>query len=359
MRVWQGMKAGPVGVEFWRGDVVESVHRVHVAVVDGGGNLVAHAGDPDLVTYMRSAAKPFQAVPLVASGAADRYGLTPAELAVACGSHAGEPMHVAAVDAIFAKAGLGADLLQCGTHAVRNEAAKKALAGARPTPRHHNCSGKHAGLMALQKHLGGDPADYWKPDGVAQRAVRDAVAECCGVDPREVRVGTDGCSAPNFALPIRHAARAFATFALPGAHVSKQTADALQRLARAMMRHPEMVGGTGNLDTDLMGASEDRLVTKTGAEAVQGVGDLGSGMGLFLKIEDGHSRAVGPATVELLRQLGWLEPRAFEVLGEWWMPRLTNFSKRPVGHAKPTVTLEGLDEPSRSPTGGLGSSLRP
>lgn len=333
-----------MGVEVRRGGVVESVHRIHAAVVDGAGNLVASCGDPGLVTFVRSAAKPFQAVPLVASGAADRFGLTDAELAVACGSHGGEPMHVAAVDAMFQKAGLSADLLQCGTHPLRNDAAKKALAGAKPTPRHHNCSGKHAGMMALQKHLGGDPADYWKPESPAQRAVKTAFAECAGLSEQEVRVATDGCSAPNFAVRIDAAARAFATLAIPGGHVRKETADALQRLCRAMTRHPEMVGGTGSFDTDLMNAAEDRLVAKTGAEAVEGVGDLGSGMGLFLKVEDGNARAVGPAVVEALRQLGWLETRAFEVLGEWWMPRLTNFAGRPVGDVRPVLKLEGLGE---------------
>lgn len=334
--------AAPVGVEFRRGGIVESVHRVHVAVVDGGGNLVAWAGDPDLVTYMRSAAKPFQALPLVTTGAADRFGLTERELALACASHAGEPRHVEVAESILAKAGLDASFLRCGTHAPRNKVAKEALAGARPTPRHHNCSGKHAGMLALQKHLGGDPATYLEPDSPAQRAVRAALAQAAGVPEAELGMATDGCSAPNFALPLRVAARAFANLALPSSSLPKETAEGLRRLALAMTRHPEMVGGVGSLDTDLMGAGEDRVVSKAGAEGVQAVADLGTGMGLFLKVEDGHVRAVGPATVEALRQLGWLEARAFEVLGEWWMPRLTNHVGLPVGDARPVLVLEGL-----------------
>lgn len=336
------MRPAPVAVEVHRGPVVESVHRVHLAVCDGQGNLVASVGDPDLVTFTRSAAKPFQALPLVTSGAADRYGLTERELAIACGSHSGEPMHVETVEGMFAKAGLAPDLLRCGVHPVRNKAAKEGLRGAKPTSRNHNCSGKHAGMVLLQKHLGGDPARYLDPDGPAQRAIRAALAEVAGVPEESVLVGTDGCSAPNFALPLRVVARMFATLAIPGAHVSKPTADALGRLARAMARHPEMVAGTDEFDTELMGAAEDRLVTKVGAEAVQGVADLATGMGLFLKVEDGSHRATAPATVEALRQLGWLEPRAFEVLGEWWMPRLTNYAGLPVGHVKPVLVLEGL-----------------
>lgn len=327
------------GVEVRRGNVVESVHRVHLAVVDGAGNLVASAGDPDLVTFLRSAAKPFQAVPLITSGAADKYGLTEPELALVCASHAGEPVHVEALTGIFTKAGLSPDLLRCGTHGPRNKIARQALAGGKMTPRHHNCSGKHVGMMILQKHLGGDPAHYLDADSPAQRAIRAVVSECAGIPEPDLRIATDGCSAPTFAMSLRQGARMFANLAIPGAHVSKETADALRRLAQAMQRHPDMVGGHENLDTDLMGASEDRLVSKAGAEGVEAVADLATGMGLFLKVEDGNSRAVGPATVEALRQLAWLEGRAFEVLGEWWMPRLLNFSGIPVGDVRPVLVL--------------------
>ena len=336
------MRAAPVAVEVYRGDTLESVHRVHVAVVDGQGNLVASVGDPDLVTYARSSVKPFQAVPLVREGVVEAFGLTDREIAVACGSHAGEPMHVETVAGMLAKAGLSPDLLRCGAHPVRNKHAREALKGAKPTSLHHNCSGKHAGMLLLQKHLGGDPAHYLHPGSPAQRAVLAAMAEVAGVPESSIATGTDGCSAPNFALPLRTVARMFANLAMPGAHLSKETAAALERVARAMTRHPEMVAGTDEFDSDLMGASEDRLATKVGAEAVQGVADLGSGMGLFLKVEDGSHRATTPATVEALRQLGWLEPRAFEVLGEWWMPRLTNAAGLLVGHVKPVLVLEGL-----------------
>lgn len=325
-------------VEIIRGDVVESVHRVHAVVVDGMGNLVRSVGDPDLVTFMRSAAKPFQALPLVATGAADAFGLTEQELALCCGSHNGEPMHVEAATRMFEKAGLPPSLLVCGTHAPRSKRAKEALAGGRATPLHHNCSAKHVGMMVLAKHLGADPADYWKPDSPAQRAILDAVREVSGHDA--IKLGTDGCSVPTFALPIRSVALMFARLALPQG-VSPATAKALERLRDAMARHPEMVGGTESLDTDLMGASEDRLVAKIGAEGSEGVGDRASGMGLYLKVEDGAGRAVGPATIEALRQLAWLEGRAFEVLGDWWMPTLTNWSGRVVGRVKPVLTLDG------------------
>lgn len=319
------------GVEVRRGDVVESAHRVHVAVTDARGDVVRSVGDASLVSFLRSSAKPLQAVPLVAGGAADRHGLTAAELAVVCASHAGEPRHVDAVRRVLARVGLDDASLRCGSHAPRSP-------DARATPIHHNCSGNHAGLILLQHHLGGDVADYWRPDAAAQRAVVAAVAEIAGEAPR---VGVDGCGIPAFALPLRAAARAFARLALPQG-VSKETADALARIRDAMTSHPEMVGGAGSFDTALMNASEDRLVSKSGAEGYQCVGDLATGMGLALKVEDGDpiKRAVPAATIEILRQLGWLEPRAFEVLGDWWRPPVTNFRGDVVGEVRPVLELQ-------------------
>ena len=325
-----------MAVQVIRGQTVESAHRVHAVVVDGAGGVVHEAGDASFVTYLRSAAKPFQALALVTSGAADAFGLTDAELALACGSHSGEPRHVEVATRMLERGGLPASLLQCGTHAPRSKLAKEALGGGRTTPIHHNCSGKHAGMMLLQRHLGADPANYWKPDAPCQRLILEAVREVSGY--ADVQVGTDGCSVPNFAMPMRHAAMLFARLAMPQG-LAPATAKALERVRDAMVRHPELVGGGESFDTDLMHASEDRLVAKAGAEGCEGVGDLRTGMGLFLKVEDGAARAVAPATVEALRQLAWLEGRAFEVLGEWWMPPLKNWAQRDVGRLKPVLRL--------------------
>lgn len=334
-QAWRRMQLPPVGVEFHRGDQVESLHRVHVTVADADGHVMGAIGDANFVTFLRSAAKPLQAAALVASGAADAFGVTEAELAVACGSHAGEAAHVAAAAAMLAKAGLAASALQCGTHKFWNAEAKKAVGG-QATPLHNNCSGKHAGMLLLQRHLGGDAADYLDPASPAQQRILALVKEVSGVD--DVGVAVDGCGAPTFAMPLVAAARCFARLAMPRG-VSKETADALRRVARAMAMHPEMVGGTARFDTDLMGASEDRLVSKAGAEGFQAVGDMATGLGLALKVEDGATRAVAPATVEALRQLAWLEGRAFEVLGEWWLPSVKNHAGRAVGRGKPVLVL--------------------
>ncbi|HEX2021810.1 MAG TPA: asparaginase, partial [Candidatus Thermoplasmatota archaeon] len=242
--------SGSARVEVFRGETVESAHRVHVAVVDGLGNVVSSAGDARFMTFLRSAAKPFQALAAVEGGAADRYGLDERELALLCGSHAGEPGHVKLAESILHKAGLSASALRCGSHAPRTKAAKDALGGARATPLHHNCSGKHAGMLLLQRHLGGEPERYLDPAGPAQRAVLAAVARVAGVPEAEVRVATDGCSAPNFALPLDRAALLFARLAMPQG-VPASTAAALGRLRDAMVRHPDVVAGRALLDADL------------------------------------------------------------------------------------------------------------
>lgn len=322
----------PGRVLAYRGDAVESSHRVHVVVADGAGNVLRAAGDPEFPTFLRSGAKPFQALALVTSGVADRLGATDVDLALVCGSHLGEPRHERAARSMLERAGLDAGALRCGAHPPRSP-------GAEESPLFHNCSGKHAGMLLLQVGLGGAPESYLNPASPAQRAIRERVEEVAG---STLGWATDGCSAPTPSAPLRIVARMFARLAIPQG-VSKDTADALRCLARAMGRYPEMVSGEGGFDTDLIGASEDRLVSKAGAEGFQGVSDLASGMGLALKVEDGAQRAVAPATIEALRQLGWLEGRAFEVLGDAWRPTVRNGRGLAVGRIEPRIDL--LDPP--------------
>lgn len=336
------MQAAPIAVEVIRGDIVESVHRVHLCVSDPQGNLFTSLGNPEMVTYLRSAAKPFQAAALVVSGAADAVGLTPRELALLCGSHAGEPAHVEAAESVLKKAGLTPDALQCGTHRFWN---KRNPGTPTPSALTNNCSGKHAGMLLLQKHLGGPVESYLDPGSPAQLRILGLVAETAGVPASDIKVAVDGCGAPTFALPMSKAALLFARLAMPRG-VSKETADALDRVRKAMLFHPDMVGGAGRFDTELMDNGEERLVSKAGAEGYQAVADLASGLGLALKVEDGALRPVAPATIEALRQLGWLETRAFEPLGEWWMPPVKNHAGKAVGRLKPVLVLD-------LPSGGL------
>ncbi|MBL8057599.1 MAG: asparaginase [Anaerolineales bacterium] len=351
------MSASPVPyaplIEYTRGGLVESVHAGALAVADAAGRLVAAWGDPQAVVFLRSSAKPFQAVPLVESGAADAAGLTPRELALTCASHRGLDMHVAVVSAMQAKIGAGEADLQCGTHPLDDPDTVRQLilAGQAPTPNRHNCSGKHTGMLALARHLGQPLDDYLNPHGPVQRAILEAFAALCGVAPAEVVVGIDGCSAPNFAVPLAAAARAFARLADP-AGLPPARAAALRRLYAAMTAHPEMVRAPGGFDTELMRRLGGRLVAKGGAEGYQAIGlapgALGPGspaLGLTLKVADGGSRAVGLAAAEALRQLGALTPAEWAGLEPhgFTLPQpVTNWRGLVVGEARAAFHLPRL-----------------
>lgn len=328
----------PLAVKVTRGATVESLHRAHVAVADASGTLHAHFGNPRFLTYLRSSAKPFQLAPLLASGAADAFGFTDEELAVMTASHNGEAGHVKVVEGILEKIGLGAECLQCGAHAPYHKATAAAL-GKAYTPLHNNCSGKHAGMLALARHLGQDPATYLAPEGRVQQEILHVMSVTSGVPKEQILLGIDGCSAPNFAVPLEAGARAFAHLARPW-RLEKPLARAFERIAEAMMKNPWHVAGSDRFDTQFMEANEGRLVSKVGGEAVQAVADLETGQAFVLKIEDGNGRASGPAAIEAARQLGWLEARALEVLGEEWRPAVKNHRGLVVGSIEPVLQLE-------------------
>ncbi|HEV3468202.1 MAG TPA: asparaginase [Pyrinomonadaceae bacterium] len=315
-------------VEVTRGSVVESVHRGHVVAVDGGGRVVARVGSPEVFTYVRSAAKPQQVLPLVTSGAAERFGLVESEIAVACGSHNGEPAHTEAVLSLLGRAGLDASSLKCGPHEPYGEEAAAALKerGERPSAIHNNCSGKHAAMLALAVHLGAPPDSYDRPGGPVQREVFAAVSQFAGVPAGDLRFAVDGCGLPAFALPLRATALMHARLASPPPEFGGRTREACRRVVAAMLAHPEMVEGDGELDTEIMRAAGGRLVSKVGAEGVYTAAVLPSerwprGLGLALKIEDGDrgDRARPRAAVALLRRLGLLGedlPRALSKLAD-------------------------------------------
>ena len=325
-------------VEVTRGGRVESEHRGAIAVVDADGRLIAQVGDVDLVSYLRSSAKPFQVLPLVESGAADRFGFTDVELAVMAGSHSGEPRHVAAVQSILNKIGLGEDALQCGVHAPFNADSARALraAGREPTSVHNNCSGKHAGMLAQAVDRGLSTHDYLDPRHPVQATIRQRLADLGEISIDEVGVGVDGCSAPCFAMPLRAAALAFAR--LTGARD-----DSLSRVARVMMAHPEMVAGEGRLDSDLMRAAPGRVVSKGGAEGYHGMGVIqpdGSALGIAIKIADGDGRRGGhPVVIEVLRQLGVLDDEALMKLKSYHTWPITNHRGLEVGEVHTNFRL--------------------
>ena len=291
----------------WRDALVESVHCGRVAVCDPAGDVVGATGDPDGYVYLRSSAKPFQALPLVLSGAADALRLSGEELAVACASHNAEVRHLSAVRSILRKAGLSEDALQSGAHPPMYgpAAARLARSGDEPRPIHGNCSGKHSGMLALCAHEGWDTTGYRKPDHPAQQKVLGAISEICGAERDEILVAGDNCGVPTFAMPLKNVATGFARLA-SGERLSGALAEAAGRIREAMRSNPFMVAGTGRFDTELMQATD--LVAKSGAEAVFACGSP-EGWGMAIKISDGSGRAVRPAALAALARQGVRTPR--------------------------------------------------
>ena len=291
-------------VAVWRGDLVESVHRGRLAVCDARGERLGSLGDPEGYVYVRSSAKPFQALPLVLSGAADAFGLVDEEISVASASHNAEPRHVAAARSILRKANVSEDDLQNGAHPPMHapSAARLVRSGESPRAIHGNCSGKHAGMLAVCVHAGWNPAGYRDPGGPLQELVRDTVAKVCGVAPEDIRFAGDGCGVPVFAMPLENLALGFARLAAGGHEDFPNDLNAAMRRVRDAMRdHPYMVAGTGRFDTTLMEATD--LVAKSGAEGVFACGSP-AGWGLALKASDGAGRAVAPAALDALARRG-------------------------------------------------------
>lgn len=288
--------------ELTRGANVESRHFGSLAVVDAEGRLHASAGDPTLVAYLRSAAKPFQALPLVASGAAEGYGLTARELAICAASHSGEAAHVDTVLGILAKLGLDPALLRCGVvlPADRQQAAR-VLTGALPAgPLYNDCSGKHSGMLATSQWCGWPLESYLELTHPLQQELLQIISDFSGVATPQLGLGVDGCGVPTFAAPLRNLARAWARLASPepGAYAGAATT-----VLDAMAAHPFQVAGTGRLCTELMTLVGDRVVAKSGAEGLLCLALRERGWGVAIKIEDGTQRALPAIVAALLRQL--------------------------------------------------------
>lgn len=308
-------------VRFTRGHVVESRHRVHAVVADGSGEPVGSWGDGGWVTVLRSVAKPFQALPLVADGAAHRFGLSEEEIALCCGSHNSEEVHMAAAASILAKAGVPATLLVCGAHAPLLAARRDELsaAGTPWTPLMCNCSGKHAGMLALAAFHEWPLRGYEGADHPLQRRMGRELANWTGAAPAEMVWETDGCGVPTFAIPLSSLARGVARLA-----VAARSDGPPRRIVEAMTRHPFMVAGTGRLCTRLMEEEDGRVFAKVGAEGVYVAGDPERGLGVALKVEDGAWRAAPPALMAVLDRAGILSAGAREALGDFAEPRLRN-----------------------------------
>ncbi len=288
-------------VELRRGTVVESRHTVHVAVVDADGRLVAHAGDPQLVTFWRSAAKPFQAMPLVEDGAAEHFKLTSEDLALCCASHSSELGQVEKVREMLQKVGCTERDLLCGPHRPLSEPVAKdyETRGVRMTAVYSNCSGKHTGMLALAKHHGWPTEFYTRLEHPVQQRCLAEVSRWTEVPAAQIGVGVDGCGVACFALPLQNMALAYAR--------APRTAHGA-RIFDAMLHHPELVAGEGRPCTEMMRAHPGRVVTKVGAEGVYSALLTHERLGVALKVEDGHSVASALAMAAVLAELG-LKPQ--------------------------------------------------
>lgn len=284
----------PVLVELTRGPLVESRHRGALAVARADGRVVAALGDIEQPIYPRSAIKALQALALVESGAAEAMGFDDRELALACASHSGAEAHVETARGMLAKAGLDEAALACGAHWPRDEAAAEALtrAGREPGALYNNCSGKHAGMLALAAHLGVDPAGYERPEHPVQQRIRETIAAVTGAELRDDRCAVDGCSVPNWALPLGALAQGFARFAT-GEGLARERAAACAWLRDACFAQPYMVAGQGRLCTKVMTRYGGRAFVKVGAEGVYCAAFPKHGLGAALKIDDGGRRAAG------------------------------------------------------------------
>jgi L-asparaginase II len=284
--------------EATRGGLTESVHRISAAVVDSAGHLLARSGDPGLRTFWRSAAKPFQALPVVADGAADRFGLTDAEVALACGSHSSEPGHVALAGEMLRKVGRTEADLACGPHVPLSPvmAATVAREGLHLSPAWSNCSGKHAAMLAISLHHGWSTRGYERLEHPLQQRILAEVSRWSGEPVDSIGLGVDGCTAVSFALPLIAMARAYARF-------GSSDEPAVGRIRQVMMAHPWLVAGTGRSCTDLMEALPGRLAVKLGADGIYCAVLLRSGLGVALKVEDGDMRASPAVLVTILRDL--------------------------------------------------------
>jgi L-asparaginase II len=352
----------PTLVEVTRGAIVESRHCGAIVAVKPNGEIAAQLGDVNLITSTRSTIKPIQAIPFITSGAADRFNITERELALVCASHGGESFHTETVAKMLARIGLEESDLRCGAHLPYNEDAARALqmAGKTFTQLHNNCSGKHTGMLATCVHRGWSIADYTAQNHPLQQEII-SIFRRLGELPEDLPIAIDGCSAPTFGVSLESLARAFAKLASFTSSNSRNPeigsgsrfqdiafdsdiAQAGRRIVKAMMAFPEMVGGTGRLDTALMQTARGTLICKVGAEASYVIGVLPcekfpQGLGVALKIQDGAPRALATVVIETLAQLGVLDDAQQTPLANLHKPVVNSHRGLHVGDINPIFNL--------------------
>jgi len=327
-------------VEVTRGELAENLLRGSIAALGTGGKLLAFAGDPDQVAYMRSAAKPLQASAAVETGAAACFGFSTEELAVMCGSHIGDDYHVRAVEGILGKIGLTEEAFTLGPDLSLSKSLRERRIAEQTQPRKifNNCSGKHSCMLALCRFFGYDAAAYQQPDHPVQRLILSTVAGYAGLPEQEIVIGVDGCGVPVFAMPLRSMARAYLNLCNP-AQLAPERAVAARLITAAMGAHPEMVAGYGHFCTELMQATRGRVIGKLGADGVYCCAPIEGGIALALKMEDGNAQALAPVMVSALTQLDLLTATEQRALASFAVIDNYNCQHDKVGHWRPVFTL--------------------
>lgn len=336
-------------VEVTRGGIVESVHQIAACAVTADAGVLFSLGDIECPVFLRSSAKPFIAAAAIAAGVREAFSLDAREIAVMAASHSGEPFHVAAVRSILAKIGLDESALQCGPHYPYNEAISLEMqrAGEPATRLHNNCSGKHAGILALCKLTGADIATYLEPTNPAQTRILALCARLSDDDPSTWPLGIDGCGIPVYATSLRKAALSFARFAsLTG--IDPGDAAALRVVREAMVAHPEYVAGTGEFDSELMRAGAGSIACKAGAEGVQCVSVIPRGIGFAAKVIDGAGRPRAPFTMAALQKLHALGETAATQLRAFSHPIMYNRAGRAIGEIRVTSNFAIEEASSRT-----------
>lgn len=331
-------------VHVTRGRLTECFHRGHIAVSNASGEMLYELGNRQHVTYARSTAKLLQVVPLVETGAADHYGFTPAEIAVMCASHNGEREHVQAVQSILTKLGLDESALLCGAHQPYDRQTREQLAAnnEKPSSLHNNCSGKHAGMLALAKYLNMPLTAYIERDHPIQKHITETIAELAQIKVDDLVIGIDGCGVPVFGLTIEQLALAYSRYG-HGEYVSDNRAAACRRIVAALREQPFYLAGSERFDTRLIEVTNGRIIGKMGAEGVYAITVPASSLGIAVKVEDGAARALYPTVVETLKQLLLLNESELAQLSEFHTPAILNRSGKHVGTIEPSFKLHKIN----------------
>ncbi|OWZ82817.1 asparaginase [Natranaerobius trueperi] len=325
-----------------RGQLVESVHKGTIAVVDQKGDLVASVGNPNKVTYWRSAAKPFQVIPLIQRGGIEKYDLNLKEISVMCASHMAQNIHTETVKEILSKIGLQESDLSCGTHPPGDKEVRNRLIreNSDPTEVYNNCSGKHSGMLALKELIQEKRKDYWKEDHPIQKLMIDIISKLTDVSLENVYIAKDGCGVPVYGMPIKNMAYAYSRF--NDEKLPRDINLSLHIVQKAMTKHPEMVSGIGKFNTELMQSTKGKIIAKGGAQGVFCFAIPHKKLGVAIKVEDGSNEPISTITLEVLRQLQAITDDELGDLQKYYTQNITNAKKEKVGEIKPVFKLDYL-----------------